>query len=157
MSHSGAPGYQSPVVRLVSVPPRHPYVDAVAPAGVRQVWAGRVTGWEPDPIFTPGAVTALWPVRSTSCTCTSASTTWTCPSYGPGLDQLRGAGLPLVLTAHDLRNPHHPDTRHQHDQLLAELLPAAAAVITLTPGSGGGGDPGSASGSAPPGCWPTRA
>ena len=47
---------------------------------------------------------------------------------------LRAAGVPLVLTVHDLRNPHHPDA-HLHDAQLGVLLECAAAVITLTPGA----------------------
>jgi hypothetical protein len=47
---------------------------------------------------------------------------------------LRAAGVPLVLTVHDLRNPHHPDA-HLHDAQLGVLVECAAAVITLTPGA----------------------
>lgn len=47
---------------------------------------------------------------------------------------LRAAGRPLVYTAHDLRNPHHRD-RAAHDAQLDVLVPAADAVITLTPGA----------------------
>lgn len=40
-------------------------------------------------------------------------------------------GKPLVVTVHDLRNPHHPTpTLHQHQ--LGALLRHASAVITLT-------------------------
>jgi hypothetical protein len=47
---------------------------------------------------------------------------------------LREAGVPLVVTVHDLRNPHHADTA-LHDAQLGVLLEHAAAVITLTPGA----------------------
>jgi glycosyltransferase involved in cell wall biosynthesis len=47
---------------------------------------------------------------------------------------LRDAGVPLVLTVHDLRNPHHPGSA-THDAQLDVLLEHAAAVITLTPGA----------------------
>jgi glycosyltransferase involved in cell wall biosynthesis len=47
---------------------------------------------------------------------------------------LRAAGVPLVLTVHDLRNPHHPDA-DLHDAQLGVLLESAAAVITLSPGA----------------------
>ena len=40
----------------------------------------------------------------------------------------------LVHTVHDLRNPHHP-TSELHDEQLDVLLPAAAVVLTLTPGA----------------------
>jgi glycosyltransferase involved in cell wall biosynthesis len=47
---------------------------------------------------------------------------------------LRDSGRPLVHTVHDLRNPHHA-TRDEHDAQLDVLIPAADAVITLTPGA----------------------
>ncbi len=50
------------------------------------------------------------------------------------LAALRRHGKPLVLTMHDLRNPHHRD-RLDHDAQLDVLVPAAAALITLTDGA----------------------
>jgi glycosyltransferase involved in cell wall biosynthesis len=47
---------------------------------------------------------------------------------------LSAAEVPLVLTVHDLRNPHHPDA-DLHDAQLTVLLEHAAAVITLTRGA----------------------
>lgn len=47
------------------------------------------------------------------------------------LDEL---GVPLVVTVHDLRNPHHRD-RALHDEQLGVLVTAADAVVTLTPGA----------------------
>lgn len=47
---------------------------------------------------------------------------------------LRAAGRPLVYTVHDLRNPHH-DTPQAHEEHLNVLVPAAARLITLTPGA----------------------
>lgn len=47
---------------------------------------------------------------------------------------LRERGRPLVHTVHDLRNPHHED-RALHDAQLDVLIPAADAVVTLTPGA----------------------
>jgi hypothetical protein len=49
-------------------------------------------------------------------------------------DALDAAGIPLVVTVHDLRNPHHA-TPELHDAQLGVLLARAAAVITLTPGA----------------------
>ena len=49
---------------------------------------------------------------------------------------LRGRGRPFVFTVHDLRNPHHHD-RRLHDEQLDVLVPAADALITLTPGAAG--------------------
>ncbi|UGB35804.1 glycosyltransferase [Microbacterium sp. cx-55] len=50
------------------------------------------------------------------------------------VDALRRAGRPLVYTVHDLRNPHH-ETSAEHDAQLDVLVPAADALITLTPGA----------------------
>ena len=47
---------------------------------------------------------------------------------------LRERGTPFVFTVHDLRNPHHRD-RRLHDEQLDVLVPAADALITLTPGA----------------------
>ena len=47
---------------------------------------------------------------------------------------LRERGTPYVHTVHDLRNPHHA-SRAAHDAQLDVLLPAADAVVTLTPGA----------------------
>jgi glycosyltransferase involved in cell wall biosynthesis len=47
---------------------------------------------------------------------------------------LREAGRPFVYTVHDLRNPHHL-ARDAHDAQLDVLIPAADALITLTPGA----------------------
>ena len=47
---------------------------------------------------------------------------------------LRRHRKPLVLTVHDLRNPHHGEPE-LHDAQLGVLVSAADAVITLTPGA----------------------
>ena len=50
------------------------------------------------------------------------------------LDAVRAAGLPLVLTVHDLANP-HLDDQTAHEQALGRLVGAADHVLTLTPGA----------------------
>ena len=47
---------------------------------------------------------------------------------------LERAGIPLVVTVHDLRNPHHPSPE-LHDAQLGVLISRAAAILTLTPGA----------------------
>jgi glycosyltransferase involved in cell wall biosynthesis len=47
---------------------------------------------------------------------------------------LRRHGKPLVLTVHDLRNPHH-ESAELHDAQLGVLVAAADQLITLTPGA----------------------
>jgi Glycosyltransferase Family 4 len=49
-------------------------------------------------------------------------------------DALKECRKPLVLTVHDLRNPHHGEPE-LHDAQLGVLVSAADAVITLTPGA----------------------
>jgi hypothetical protein len=49
-------------------------------------------------------------------------------------DALDAAGVPLVITVHDLRNPHHPEPG-LHAAQLDVLVERAAAVVTLTPGA----------------------
>lgn len=50
------------------------------------------------------------------------------------VEALRRHGKPLAYTVHDLRNPHQPD-RAVHDAALDVLIPAADALVTLTPGA----------------------
>jgi glycosyltransferase involved in cell wall biosynthesis len=50
------------------------------------------------------------------------------------VDVLRQRDKPFVFTVHDLRNPHHEDPA-AHDAHLDVLVPAADAVVTLTPGA----------------------
>jgi glycosyltransferase involved in cell wall biosynthesis len=50
------------------------------------------------------------------------------------VESLRRRGTPLVYTVHDLRNPHHLDSS-LHNAALDVLIPAADALITLTPGA----------------------
>ncbi len=47
---------------------------------------------------------------------------------------LRAAGIPLVATVHDLRNPHHPEAG-LHDEQLGVLVEHASALLTLTHGA----------------------
>ena len=122
-----------PPVRLISVPAHHPYVAAVAPAGVRPVWADRVSGWDPDPIFDPGAVREL-AGEADLIHLHFGFDQLTPQGVRRWLTELTAAELPLVFTVHDLRNPHHLDPA-AHADLLAELIPAAAELITLTPGA----------------------
>ena len=122
-----------PPVRLISVPAHHPYVAAVAPAGVRPAWADRVSGWDPDPIFDPGAVREL-AGEADLVHLHFGFDQLTPEGVRRWLAELTAAELPLVFTVHDLRNPHHLDPA-AHAGLLAELVPAAAELITLTPGA----------------------
>jgi glycosyltransferase involved in cell wall biosynthesis len=97
------------------------------------VWPDRVAGWAPDPMFSPGM-----PRRVAGQT-DLVHLHFGFDHLGPAeirrwLAELDEAQLPLVLTVHDLRNPHH-DTPTAQDAALGMLIPAAAALITLTPGA----------------------
>ncbi|GAA1902262.1 hypothetical protein GCM10009814_34500 [Lapillicoccus jejuensis] len=123
-------------MRLLSIPARHPYVDAVRPVDALAVRPRRTTGWEPDPALEPdgvggedgwGALTDVVHLHFGYDHCDAATLrAWT--------DAVHRAGVALVVTVHDLRNPHH-DEPAAHDAALGVLVPAADAVLTLTPGA----------------------
>ena len=109
------------VVRLPDPDPDHPERDDLV-AGER---------WWPPVALAPGL--ARPPTTSTSCTCTSAST----PPSPRGCAALLDVAAErrhraLVLTVHDLRSPHQDDPAAL-DAQLDVLVPAADAVLTLTP------------------------
>lgn len=116
--------------RVATVPARHEYLDAVLPTTVRRVRTDRVTGWEPDPLLTPAGLADLRPHLDVVHVHFGYDhldhrelAVW--------LADLHRAGVPLVVTVHDLRNPHHP-TRERHDRHLRLLLGHAARAVTLT-------------------------
>lgn len=129
-------------IRVLSVPSGHVYVEHLAP-----LHGDEVTRLPDPPV--PGDVPAAqwWPP-------TALDAEWVLQHMSEfdvyhvhfGFDArsseqlrelveaLRETGKPLVYTVHDLRNPHHADPS-AHDAHLDVLVPAAAALITLTPGA----------------------
>lgn len=116
------------------MPARHAYLDAALPPEVVRVDLDPAAGpWEPSPVLDPTVlahrardldlVHVHFGFDHLAATALVAFTT-----------ALREQGVPLVLTVHDVRNPHH-DRRTTGDEHLAVLLGAAAAVLTLTPGA----------------------
>jgi hypothetical protein len=128
------------VITVASVPARHPYVEAVVDTERVVLLA------DPTP---PGATAPhqWWPPR------------WLDPEYltarideldvlhvhfgfeSIAVEQLARVcdvtarhGVPLVVTVHDLHNPHVPDAR-AHEERLDVLIPAAAGIVTLTDGA----------------------
>jgi hypothetical protein len=119
---------------VATFPATHPYVDAVLPAGVTQV-EPRTDGpsWAPDPWW----VGETWAKAAERVDVVhvhfgfdhvtpDALTDWATATHA--------AGVRLVLTVHDLRNPHHRDAT-AHLAQLAVLVAAADVVLTLTPGA----------------------
>ena len=130
-------------IRVASVPSSHVYVrhlaagdaddvvrlpDAV-PAGSRSA----VSTWWPPPMLDPQWVEEHHPdfdVHHVHFGFDDRS-----PAQLTELvASLRAHDRPLVVTVHDLRNPHHAD-RTDHDAQLDVLVPAADAVVTLTRGA----------------------
>ncbi len=125
--------------RVATFPASHPYLEAVRPAQVRpaQVRPARVattdTPWVPHPWWDPvelarqrAAVDLLHVHFGYDHLTAEQMRAWA--------GAVRRLRVPLVVTVHDLRNPHH-DTADLHDAHLSELLAAADEVLTLTPGA----------------------
>jgi hypothetical protein len=114
-------------IRLLSVPAAEPYVDAVRPSGFVG-GVGAAAGW-PDAtwlaenaarvdVLHVHAGLASLPEESLAC--------WA--------EMLRRFGIPLVLTVHQLRDPHQLRSG-LHEAALEVLLATAEVVLTLTPGA----------------------
>lgn len=113
--------------RVLQIPGEHPYVQQIAPPEFR-------FGGSPCQVPSP-ALSPHWPARHRG--------EFDVVHLHFGYEHLTDDDLrdwigalevPLVLTVHDLRNPHQV-SRDAHDRHLALLVPAAAAVLTLTAGA----------------------
>lgn len=137
------------MIRVASVPSAHPYVDRLLPRAIGTDGAGgdravrledppppgRTAGdgvwWPPmvlDPVWLVAHADEVDVVHvhfGFESSTTAQLTLW--------VQELRRAGIPLVATVHDLANPHLTD-QQAHLDALGVLVPAAAEVITLTPG-----------------------
>lgn len=120
---------------VASFPADHPYIEAVRPAGWRPATLDATDRgtWTPHPWWEPevltrhaGAVDLLHVHFGYDHLSVPQLHDWTA-----AVAQL---GRPLVVTIHDLRNPHH-DRPELHDAHLTALLAAAHEVLTLTPGA----------------------
>jgi glycosyltransferase involved in cell wall biosynthesis len=123
------------VLRVATVPDTHPYLDAVRPGSVRHVrfTPPTATGWEPSPLLEPSAL--LTDLAELDV----VHVHFGYEGCSPGqledfVSAVRTAGPALVVTVHDLRNPHDGDPS-RHLEHVRILVTAADAVITLTPGA----------------------
>ncbi|UVE93870.1 glycosyltransferase [Dietzia sp. B32] len=138
--NSGSCPAPSPSIRVRSVPAGHDYVrHAISPAAGVTVLA--------DPVLDPAEPARWWPHPALEAAdrpevLDDADLVHVHFGYEhrtPGqiadfVATLRARGLPLVVTVHDLTNPHEPDpTRHL--ERTGHLVRGADAVITLTTGA----------------------
>ncbi len=135
---------QPATIRVASVPANHVYVRHLSdPLGDDAVvrlpdvplpGAGRVPGgWWP-----PGLLEAEW-VTANQGAFDVFHVHFGFDAKPPDelralADALDAAGAPLVVTVHDLRNPHHPEPG-LHAAQLGVLVQRADALVTLTPGA----------------------
>lgn len=122
------------------VPGGHGYVENVSDAAVPDVLplpepASDGPGWRPSPALEPAWVAANAD-RFDVLHVHFGFEGRTPAQLHALVAALREAGRPLVLTVHDLENPHLDDQR-PYARLLDVLVPAADALITLTPGAAG--------------------
>ena len=142
-----------PRIRVATVPSSHVYVRHLAP--LEEPAAGTGTGAAPS-IVRPAdpdpddprrsAVERWWPPAMLEPEWVRSNDDFDIFHLQFGFDArtpaqlaelvqtLRERGIPFVYTVHDLRNPHHV-RREEHDAQLDVLIPAADALITLTPGA----------------------
>jgi glycosyltransferase involved in cell wall biosynthesis len=129
-------------ITVASVPASHVYVRHIAaerPDGVRRLP-------DPDPLAPGRSTEQVWwpPVMLRPAWAAEHDfdvfhvqfgfDAWEPSDLARLVDTLHQRDRALVHTVHDLRNPHHAD-RSLHDAQLDVLVPAADAVITLTPGA----------------------
>lgn len=127
-------------VRIATVPDTHPYIAAVLPDSVRhhRLTPIGATGWERSPLLD---ATSL---ETTTLASILVGVDVVHVHFGyEGLppaelklfiDGVRQSGRALVVTVHDLRNPHDPDPA-RHLAHLDMLVSSADAVLTLTAGA----------------------
>ncbi|GAB3446705.1 hypothetical protein GCM10027517_29330 [Phycicoccus ginsengisoli] len=130
-------------ILVASIPSGHVYVRHLASPGPAPADVVRL----PDPPSGASPDSPWWPPRMlTSAWVHGHAAEFDLMHVHFGFDALSPADLealtlalrqhdkPLVLTVHDLRNPHHP-TAETHDAQLDVLVAAADALLTLTPGA----------------------
>jgi glycosyltransferase involved in cell wall biosynthesis len=119
--------------RILSVPAQHPYVEAVRPPGAQPVAVDRVQGWAPDPALTPAGL-SRYADDADVIHVHFGYERLSVAELAHWLELVRARPRPLVVTVHDLRNP-HLSSNEDHQEQLRLLIAAADEVITLTPGA----------------------
>ncbi|MCJ0890893.1 glycosyltransferase [Rhodococcus sp. ARC_M5] len=140
------------MIRVASVPSSHAYVQHLLPVrsgSEREPLSAGSVQLLPDPApvrvdvpgqwWPPRLLDARWLAEQTEVHFDVLHVHFGFESFAPEeltrtVDHLHGRRLPLVLTVHDLHNPHFTDNV-QHLRQLDVLVRAADAVITLTPGA----------------------
>lgn len=131
---------QTPPVRVLSVPAGHDYVrHALGPTAAVEVL--------PDPVLDPTEPDRWWPhpvleAAENPAVLDGADLVHVHFGYehrtpdqiARFVDAVRSRGLPLVVTVHDLTNPHEADAS-AHLERTGHLVRGADAVITLTAGA----------------------
>ncbi|HEX2575596.1 MAG TPA: hypothetical protein VHK88_04555, partial [Aquihabitans sp.] len=131
-------------MRVASVPADHVYVRHLAAPGapgadgVVRLADPRADGPDAAPWWPPTMLDERW-VRSHAADFDVFHVHFgfdavPVPALEAVVDALRAVERPMVMTVHDLRNPHHRDPS-AHDRALAVLVGGATEVITLTPGA----------------------
>ncbi|MDO5513152.1 glycosyltransferase family 1 protein [Corynebacterium sp.] len=120
-------------VDVLSIPAGHVYTDAIRPAGTRYRPDPDIDGnWWPHP-----ALDAAWWHALPAADLPDlvhlhfGFDHLSVPETRALTEALRRRGVPLVLTVHDLDNPHFLDQREHHAKLRL-LIDAATTLITLT-------------------------
>lgn len=114
-------------MRVLSIPAEHPYTQAIQPAGVEFLPDPDIDGnWWPHPALEaefwrePPAVDAV-----------HIHFGFEHRTPAQIADLVRALPVPLVLTVHDLDNPHLTDQTEHHERLQL-LIDESSATITLT-------------------------
>ena len=124
-------------MRVASVPSDHVYVRHLSPVagpdGVLRLPIDEPGPWRPSPVLDPAWLRA----HASEVDVVHVHFGFehrTADELRTWVAVLAELGLPLVLTVHDLVNPHLADQTRQA-QGLDVLVPAAREVLTLTPGA----------------------
>ena len=135
-------------IRVASIPANHPYIRHIAPVD-GSATGGAVVSRLPDPLpNVPNPLPGQWwpPVMLEREWVAAHHRDFDLAHLHFGFDaaapddlqrwlrELERRGRPLVMTVHDLLNPHFID-QHGHAAQLDVLIPAATEIITLTAGA----------------------